>query len=52
MVAFTYTLGVFTDGSASSGWWHGGGAIHLHTLLILFGQYLRLLNREPIQSSA
>jgi len=33
MVASTDTLGVFTDGSASVGWWHGGGAIHLHTFL-------------------
>ena len=51
MVASTDTLGVFTDGSASVGWWHGGGAIHLHTLLILFGQYLRLPNREPIRET-
>ena len=51
MVASTYTLGVFTDGSASSGWRHGSGAIHLHTLLILFGQYLRLPNREPIRET-
>jgi len=51
VVASPYTLGVFTDGSASSGWWHGGGAIHLHTLLILFGRYLCLPNREHIRGT-